>query len=205
MEICRREQGGGNIVKLKVKNNTIDLMVPTTDKELLHYELPTEKVHYWYPFNINFFYKYSMSKKFMYLVKEKDYDGENIYNVDILKRSKPLGERKGVMFHPYVYKRNRYIIEKARALGIPTVKDSYNLQDVQKGFSDLDLLIHAVKGRVEDRYIAHGGALEAPEVPSDDWDRAVYNVMTVEEQKVLQEFGEIYSMLTVMRKIAEGR
>ncbi|MDP4345332.1 hypothetical protein, partial [Escherichia coli] len=76
-----------------------------------------------------------------------------------------------------------------------------NLQDVQKGFSDLDLLIHAVKGRVEDRYIAQGGALETPQVPNDEWDHAVYNTMTVEEQEILLELGEMYSMLTVMRKI----
>lgn len=192
-------------MKLEVKDSKVTLTVSTTDKEFKEYEVTPHKVYYWYPFNVNFFYKYSNSKRFLYLVKEKDYTGENIYNVDILKRSKPLGQRKGVMFHPYVYKRNRYIIDKARDLGIPTLKDNYDLRDVQKGFEDLDLVTQTVKGRVEDRYIAYGGTLEAPKVPNDDWDEAVYNVMTTEEQEIFHELGEMYAMLTVMRKIAEGR
>jgi hypothetical protein len=187
------------------EHNMIELKIPTTDKGDTVYYLPTKNVYYWYPFNINFYYKYSNSKDFLYLVKEKNYEGENYYNVDILKRTKPLNEREGVIFHPTVYKRNRYIMDKATTLGLPTVKGSYTPEDVEIGFSELGVMIHTVKNQIEDRLLEqNGSSIIVPEMFSEEWDKSVYEIMTETEREILIEFGEMYAMLTLMRKLVEG-
>lgn len=187
--------------------NRIELKVQNTDTEQEDMVLffPTNRVWYWYPFNINYYYKFSNAKEYLYLVKEKGYEGDNPYNVGLLKHTKELSERNGVMFHPLVYKRNRYIIDRARQLGLPTIKDIFTLSTVETGFSELGLLIHTVKNRIEDRLLDSKDEIIIPEMYSDNWDKQVYAFMTEEERRVLTEFGEMYAMLTVMRKIAEGR
>jgi len=184
------------------EDNRVVLRVLTTGNEVETLYLPTKNVEYWYPFNVNFSYRYSDAKGYLYLVKERDYHGENKYNVDVLKRTKPLDTRDGIMFHPYVYKENREVIKRARQLGLPTIKDVYFLEDVQAGFEDLAVLIHTVKNRIEDRIIKETGN-KLFNQSLDDYDNIVYNNAEEKELGVLKEFGEIYSMLTVMRKLAE--
>lgn len=192
-------------MRLTVESGKINLAVPTTDKGVKNYELSMENVFYWYPFNVNFYYRYSRSKQFIYLVKEEDYHGENVYNVDILKRSKRLENRNGVMIHPHVYKRNMYIMGRAKDLGLPTMREEYTIQDVEGGFSRLDVLIRTVKDSIENRLLDSGEEEKHLQSGSDEWDKEVYSIATEKELQVIQEFGEMYAMLTVMRKIAEGR
>ncbi|QIW88712.1 hypothetical protein P59_115 [Bacillus phage P59] len=184
----------------------IKLQVHTTGDEVKEFLLPVMNVHYWYPFNINFSYMYTNSKGYLYLVKERDYTGENLYKVEILKKTKPLEDRNGIMFHPNVYQRNKYIIEKAKSLGLPVITGAYDIHDVNTGFKQLSSLIKLIKGRIEDRYMENDDdAWYSPEIPTDEWDQAAYKHATEDELTYLQEFGEMYTMLTLMRKIAEGR
>jgi hypothetical protein len=184
----------------------ITLQVQTTGDEVAEFLLPVMNVHYWYPFNINFTYRYTNSKGYLYLVKERDYTGENLYKVDILKRTKPLEDRNGIMFHPSVYQRNKFIIEKAKSLGLPVITGVYDMPTVDKGFKQLDQLIKLVKSRIEERFLeSDDEAWYAPEIPTEDWDQAVYEHAKEEELTYLQEFGEMYTMLSLMRKIIEGR
>jgi hypothetical protein len=184
----------------------IKLQVQTTDGEVKEVLLPTMNVHYWYPFNINFSYKHTDSKNYLYLVKERDYVGGNLYKVDILKRTKPLENRNGVMFHPNVYQRNKYIIEKAKSFGLPVITEPYKLDDVEEGFHQLSTLIKLIKGRIEDRFFdKNEDAWYSPDIPTDEWDQAVYRYAKQDELTYLQELGEMYTMLSLMRKIAERR
>lgn len=192
---------------MKLRNITDDevlLEVRTTGKEIKEVFLPKESLHYWYPFNINFKYNYTDSKQFLYLVKEKDYEGKNYYNVDILKRTKALPQKNGIMFNEPVFLRNMYIISKAMSLGIPTILDVYTLADVELGFSALSNCIQVVKERAEDTYLQAGGEPFYSQIGrSEEWDELVYKHMSPEEREILIELGEIYAMLTVMRKLAE--
>jgi hypothetical protein len=184
----------------------ITLQIQTTGDEVKEFLLPIMNVHYWYPFNINFTYRYTNSKGYLYLVKERDYTGENLYKVDILKRTKPLGDRNGVMFHPNVYQRNKYIIEKAKSFGIPVITEPFKIEDVELGFNQISTMIKVIKGRVEDRFFDNNeDAWYSPEIPTDEWDRAVYEHAKEDELTYLQELGEMYTMLSLMRKIAERR
>lgn len=185
----------------------VTLKVKTTSKGMKEINLPAENIDLWYPFNINFTYRYTDAKEYMYLVKERDYTGPNVYNVDILKRTKQLKEIGGTIVHPAVAERNLYIMKKAGALMLPTiVQKEYSLKDVQAGFKRLDRLISTVKEVIQDRYLrSHPEVGFPPSIPTEDWDRAVYLGATEVELTALQEFGEMYTMLTLMRKIAEGR
>lgn len=186
------------------ENKLLTLKVPTTGGEEKGFEFPVHNVHHWYPLNINFYYRYTNSKEFLYLVMDNGFTGENYYNVDILKRTKPLQVRDGVMFHPHVYKRNRYIISKARKLGLPTLRDTYTIEDVQKGFDKLGSMIQLVKDRIEDRMVEEGNEDILFDIVEEEWDKIIYKHTTPEEDNVLTEFGEMYSMLSVMRKIKGG-
>lgn len=186
-----------------IKDKVI-LNVRTTSKHFKEIELPRMNVWYWYPFNINFTYRYTEAKNYLYLVKEKGYTGENIYKADILKRTRPLENRNGVMFHPQVFQRNMYIMDKAKNLGLPTIRTSYTMKDVQAGFERLDTMIQAVRDQIENRFIwTNEEAWYVSDTNSEEWDKLVYKQAKPEETAVLQEFGEMYTMLFIMRKLVE--
>ncbi|MCB5366921.1 hypothetical protein LIP24_09755 [Collinsella aerofaciens] len=189
-----------------IEPNNVYLEVLTTGKEIKTFVLPAKNIHYWYPFNINFSYRYTEAKGFLYLVKEKSYEGKNYYNVDILKRTKALSKRDGVPFNPDVFKRNMYIIEKAKNIGLPTIIDDFTMEDVKEGFKTLSDTIVAVRDRIESRYIEKNGEpMYTQSIFSEEWDELVYSQMTEEEEEALIELGEMYCMLTVMRKLAYGK
>jgi hypothetical protein len=182
------------------------LEVLTTGKEVKEFFLPKENIHYWYPFNINFSYKYTDSKKFLYLVKDKNYEGENYYFVDILKRTRALPKKDGIMFHEAVFDRNMYIMFKAANLGIPTLLDEFTMEDVEEGFKKVGDIINAIKSQAKQRYIAETGEVfTTQEVTSEEWDRDVYEYLSDLEAETLVAVGEMYSMLNVMRKLVEER
>lgn len=190
-------------MKLKAPTtDTIKLIVRTTDKLFKTFELPKLNIHYWYPFNINFTYRYTESKNYLYLVKEKGYTGTNIYSADILKRTKPLEHRGGVMFHPQVFKRNMYIMDKAKNLGLPTIRGSYTMNDVEAGFERLGDMMQAVRDQIEQRFIwENEEAWYITDTNSEEWDELIYQQASPLELDVLQEFGEMFTMLSIMRKL----
>jgi len=190
----------------------IELKVQATDMTEKVVYLPTDKVYYWYPFNINFYYKYSQSEQRLYLVKGRGYTGKNYYKVNGIKRTKPLSERNGIVFNPNVYMRNKYIMDKAKSLGLPTIKKLYTLKEIEKGFADLDVLIQTLRHRLEDRVLESESELELEqatlhdqELDNEEWDEQVYSVMTEEEKEELEEYGEMYAMLNLMKKLAERK
>jgi hypothetical protein len=191
-------------MKLKAPSqDTINLSVKTTSKHFKSFELPKINIHYWYPFNVNFTYRYTESKNFLYLVKEKGYTGPNLYKADILKRTRPLEKRNGIMFNPHVFSRNMYIMDKARSLGLPTIRESYTINDVQAGFERLGDCMQAVREQIENRFIWDNDEAWYVDNASEEWDEKVYTQATEEESNALIEFGEMYSMLTIMRKLVE--
>lgn len=184
----------------------IELIVKTTSKHQRQFILPSLNIHYWYPFNTNFTYRYTEAKNYLYLVKEKGYTGENIYKADILKRTRPLEHRNGAMFHPNVFHRNMIIINKAKTLGLPTIRESYTLESVQAGFERLGDMIQAVREQIEQRFIwGNEEAWYITDSKSEEWDEKVFAQATLEETTALQEFGEMYTMLSIMRKLVEEK
>lgn len=192
-------------MKLTAFSDSIKLSVKTTSKHFKDFNLPKLNIHYWYPFNLNFTYRYTEAKDFLYLVKEKGYTGANIYRADILKRTKPLESKNGVMFHSEVFQRNMVVMAKAKELGLPTIREAYTMQDVQRGFNLLDSVIQSTREKMEDRFVwANEDAWYITDTNSEEWDEKVYSHATSKELFELQLYGEMYTMLSIMRKLVEA-
>ena len=187
-------------MKLTTDFEGVVLTVPTTEKGETLFVFPTQNIHYWYPFNINFSYKYSESKRYLYLTKEKDYEGPNYYEVTILKKTKPLDEKDWTMFHPKVYERNMHTIQLAKRVGIVTIDQKYTAEDIVYGYEKVARMIEALKNSIYRR--AFGFSELSQPLHTEGWDEEIYREMTAEESEMMVEFGEIYAMLTVMRKLA---
>jgi hypothetical protein len=183
----------------------LTLLVHSTGDELIEYDLPIKGAHYWYPFNVNFLYKHAVSKDCLHLTKEKGYTGKNIYGVKVLKDAAPLEEREGTIYHPKVAYRNNYIMERAKLVGIPVIAEDFTLSSVEAGFRLLSKLIRGVKMKAEIRCMDEEGIEYAPATATEAWDNRIYKYATAQECQILEEFAEMYTMLNLMRKIAERR
>jgi len=189
-------------------DHLINLEVKTTNQSKKDFLLPVSNLHFWYPFNVNFSYVYSDAREQLYLVKENDYKGTNWYNVDVLKQTAPLEEMEGFMFHEKVYDRNMYIMLRAHFIGLPKIitDEDYTLEDIEAGYTHLQQVHYKLKSEIEQRVLSRESDLYFPNHRCDPaWDNLIYNEATEEEQSFLEELGEMYGMLGLMRKIAEGR
>lgn len=195
----QHERGAGDDVILRVSvNRTGETFVA----------MPLENLHYWYPFNINFSYKFSDSKGGLVLVKERGYKGPNFYNApSTIKEAEPLKKKDGFFLNQKVYERNTYIIEKAKQLNLPVITDdTYNSRDIAKGFLRLQYLMGLVKKDIEKNYKMHQEVTNAPVTELDEeWERRMFESMSTIHEKAYIEFGEMYSMLVTMNKIAKRR
>ncbi|AFQ96503.1 hypothetical protein [Bacillus phage vB_BceM_Bc431v3] len=187
---------------INISEKEILLELKTTDKKLEEICLPKENIHFWYPFNINFYYKHSSAKGYMYLVQDKHYEGTNHYDTTILKRTKKLMKHEGVPLNLPVYERNTYIMSKAFELGIPTIAQSYTSESVQHGFDTLAAIMGDLQSEIEERYVEASGKSQPP-INTEKWDKEMYKHATEEELAELQEYGEMYTMLSIMRKLAQ--
>ncbi len=169
----------------------LNLEVRTTSQGKENYLLPIQNLYQWYPFNVNFEYVHSDSQKQIYLVKLPCYKGDNIYDTTVLKNSEPLEELAGTLVNWKVFQRNAWIMLRASQLGLPkTLLDEYTLDDVKEGYE----VLHNVHSELQERLYSR---LEGEE--------NIYDVATKSELTFLEELGEMYAMLNIMRKIKEGR
>lgn len=191
-------------LEIKPKGDYVKLEIPKTDEGWKTIELPKRGIQYWYPFNSNFYYQYSTKKEFMYIVKDKKFKGENYYKADILKRSKPLKYSGEIPLNPKVYRRNREIIRNAKKLGIPTIDEMFDEEDVKNGFMLLKDLLDGLKEDIETRLLEESNELD--ELISDlgsDREKTIYDNLTEYESEDLVIIGEMYAMMGIMRKLAE--
>ncbi|ALA07768.1 hypothetical protein BC01_190 [Bacillus phage BC01] len=190
---------------VSVLDHGIKLQLSTTDQETYTILVPKKDIHFWYPFNLGFYYKYSAAKEYMYLVKDKHYDLGNVYGTDILKRTKelPINE-DDVPFNEPVYNRNVCVMDKARLMGIPTVTDNYDLNQVEHGFKTVSDQMQYIKERMEERYMEkYITKIESyqPVQQTEEWDKQVYRCAQAAEMEELGWLSEIYNMLVLMKKL----
>lgn len=185
-------------LRIDNKEKTVELELPIRGGNVQMVTIPKRNIHYWYPFNTNFFYRYSEPKEMMYLSKDARYKGENIYNIDILKRTKPLQQVGNIPFHPYVYKRNKYIILKANKLGIPTIDKKYDIVDIESGFEKVGNMIDELSKKTIERVEQDYQEKEEKTIPQ--WEFIIENYTSEEDKKEYEMLGEIYTMLVLMKK-----
>ncbi len=193
-------------MKTHVKNGNILIDVPTTEEGVRKkYTFNASTAYKWYPFNINYSYKYSNAKGIIYLIKETSYKKEDVYKVSKPSNKMALKIDGESAFLLKVYKRNLYIMNTAYSLGLPIIRKKYTLKDVERGFIKLGDLVDTLRETLGDRlendhevYINQNSFLE-------NTDKQIYDVLNQEERKKLQEYGEMYTMLGLMRKIAKDK
>jgi hypothetical protein len=142
----------------------------------------------------------------MYLTKDQEYNGDNLYSTTTLKKTKRLPMSEGVPYHKGIIERNTAIMLKARQLGIPTLMDHFTYKDVQQGFETLGAYIQEVKEQLEDRYMNEGEeGWYLPEGDLESWDKKeIFQLLTESEKENLIQCGEIYIMLSLMRRLTGG-
>lgn len=190
---------------VSVLDHGIKLQLSTTDQETVTILIPKKNIHFWYPFNLGFYYKYSAAKEYMYLVQDKHYDRGNVYGTDILKRTKELPiTEDDVPYNEPVFKRNVQIIMKARFMGIPTITDSYDLNKINEGFEIVSDHMQYIKEKIEKRYMEkYMTKVESyqPVQQTEEWDKQIYQCARAAELGELELLGEIYNMLVLMKKL----
>lgn len=200
--VSRHYRKGRTHMRLvSVLDHGIKLQLSTTDQETHTILVPKKDIHFWYPFNLGFYYKYSAAKEYMYLVQDKHYYRGNVYGTDILKRTKelPINE-DDVPYNEPVFMRNAQVIAKAHMMGIPSVLKDYDLDMVDKGFETLALAMQELKSVMELRYterIKGQSFLQN----SEEWDKQVYREATGVLAAELEMLSEIYNMLVLMKKL----
>lgn len=190
---------------VSVLDHGIKLQLSTTDQETVTILIPKKDIHFWYPFNLGFYYKYSAAKEYMYLVQDKHYERSNVYGTDILKRTKelPINE-DDVPYNEPVFVRNVKVITKAHIMGIKSVVDDYTLDDVDKGFKIVSEAMQYIKEKIENRYMEkYITKVESyqPVQQTEEWDKQVYRCAQGTEMEELEMLSEIYNMLVLMKKL----
>jgi hypothetical protein len=93
-------------------------------------------------------------------------------------------------------------MDKAKSLGLPTIRGSYTISDVEAGSVRLGDMMQAVRDQIENRFVwDNDEAWYISDTNSEEWDELIYTQATPEETAILLEFGEMYTMLSIMRKL----
>lgn len=167
-----------------------------------------ENLKNWYPFNINYQYVYSESQGRAYLKELGKSENNSIARPLIT----PLGSsnlkfmefrNKNKPYNSLVSKRNKYIISRAKSLlKIKTIEDVYVMKDLDVAFERIGKAIDSIKNGVEERLV------KSEEIPMHHFyseegfsDTFIMKNMTKDEQELLWELGEMYSMLVLMKKL----
>lgn len=190
-------------MKLEIDKQTDQLVltVPTTnDKDhIIRMVLPKTNIHYWYPFNINFYYQHSAAKNFLYLIEGNDYLGPNIYGAGILKKSKPVGDKDGTLYHDKVCQCNLQTIEKAKAMNLPVITEEFTSNDLKNGFLDVRDKLEEIKDQVFKRNIhKFNQGKDHMSIPDEEY---LLKHMNSKEEDTFTFLGEVLGMFGVMRKL----
>ncbi|QEG04183.1 hypothetical protein [Bacillus phage BC-T25] len=186
---------------VSVLEHGIKMQLSTTDQESYTILIPKKDIHFWYPFNLGFYYKYSAAKEYMYLVQDKHYDRWNVYGTDILKRTKELPiTEDDVPYNEPVFNRNILVIGKAHSMGIKSVMSDYTMDDVEKGFEIVSDAMQDIKGVLELRSMQRTKGYATPQ-HLEELDKQIYREAKAHEMEELAMLGEIYNMLVLMKKL----
>ncbi|AHJ87522.1 hypothetical protein Bp8pC_091 [Bacillus phage Bp8p-C] len=175
-----------------------------------------------YPFNSNYMYKYSPTRDAFYLCKDRKYKNVDVYqhaegDNDISYFADVYGTEEQIHveypFQAHVSNRNSIVQLKARKMGIPVmwelISKTVTKNDIKAGHRKLADAIDKLNEKIEKRYLDSISAEEVledrrtPNSGDEDWYAAIYTVATPEEEHEFIMYGEIYTMLRLLRRIIE--
>lgn len=191
-----------------ISEDKATLVCRSSGHEPSYFQVKTEGIEKWYPFNPNYEYRYSAIHDRLY-INIIDEDAERLaYGVTRKKGRAHSNEVTMDMnkkhYVPEVYEDNRRVIEYAKSLGIATLNTSYTMEDVKQGYMVVGDKITETKQLLLNRMLDHFDITEAEflKVSWEEQSRALYEHAKDEELAELAKLGEVLTMLGVMRKIA---
>lgn len=174
------------------------------------YAFKNNTLKYWYPLNINYVYKYSLSRDDLYLTPVDSYIYAYDYGIETKNRSKAKGSRfdpnTDEWYNETVANDNKYIMDRAKELGIVTLDDidTCNYFDIGKSFQTISDTNQILRDKLTDRALEHADTTSFLHADKEEQDIFMYNFITDEEQKHLITLGKMYNMLVLIRKIKEA-
>lgn len=197
--------------------DTFIMTVETTEGGTKDLEIRAQDIDDVYPFNSNYMYKYSPTRDAFYLCKDRKYKNIDVYDHSLGDNDITGGLLEGHVSSPFqvhVAYRNLAVQEKAQQMGIPVLWDYLNQEkitknDIKAGHRKLADAIDKLNEKIEKRYLATLTAEEVledrhmPNSGDEDWYATIYSVATPEEEHQFIMYGEIYTMLRLLRRIIE--
>lgn len=168
-----------------------------------------DKIYQWYPMNICYSLRYQEGTDSIYLYPRGN-PPENIdYNYSKSLRTKPAGvvidDIGPDMMCTNVMKDNVQLMALADSLGLPyMIEHNYTLKETKQGIVHLLDMLDAIKETFELR-MNERELKEFKSLPLQERDNVLYSHATEEDKEEMKQLGKLYTMLSLMRKIARER
>lgn len=200
-------------MKFKVDNEntgTLEVQIGNTKDNIKFTGLKLDKMYRWYPMNISYKYRYQEPRARLYLYPVTNPPENPDYDYEARKRTKPAGivvEKIGPdMVCLNVMTDNIELAIQADELGLPhMISARKTLKEIKEGIKDLLEMLDDVKDTLEDRLSKEINLKEFRKLPLQEQDSVLYSYASEEEIEQMVLFGKLYTMLNLMRKIAEAR
>lgn len=217
------------IYTLSRKLNEGTIFVPTSNNdEGKLFKFPLETLFDWYPCCPRYSYQYSTSRKKLYLrLLDSDKSLKPRYGVSTNKKrviSKIACFNENEWYNKEVAQENKELFEFAKQYDIVTpLKEDYTLEEVDESISKvldiLDLLYTNQKIKVEEELVGAVDSLQLTKPDSEELRKAYKDVaeyMRLDREEkatyvlsrslgslnsVYEKFGNVYTMLNIMRKV----
>lgn len=180
---------------------TSEVSKRSTKKEAVYSAnvFPISSLYKWYPFNTN--YAYVVDKHGVYRLTELDDCIHTSYNLVSEEKAK-LDPTK--WHNKTVTQSNLLLCRLANKLGIKSIKDDFNQQDVENGFEVVSTELAYIKEQATARCYGDKDVFERSELlkkSKEEREQAYFEYLTVEEVNFQYKLGELYAMLVLMRKV----
>lgn len=199
-------------MKLKINNKDKgDLIVFHKNKEYKEIKVPLDNLEEWYPFSFAYEYKldkfgkalelkrlrstlptsYGVSDNSAYAV------GKDSCKCDLL-----------TWVNPAVKRENMKVIAKAKSYGLPVINEPYTKQDVNRGMKELGVIFNNLKDIVVKRYLKDKTEEEIKRFNMKAEENQLSEALQKSDVAVdltYSELGQVYRMLTLMKKIVRHR
>ena len=198
-------------MKIRIKNeNEGELDVFYKDKQNRKLIFPVETLMNWYPLSNAYEYKLSRHQDFLILKRMRS---TLPTSYGLTKNDKKIAGMEGMRcdlktwINPNVQEENSKIIEKAKSYNLPTIDQKFNLEDVNKGFTDLGVLFNNLKDIVIKRYLKDKTEKQKKVFFTKKEDSQLSEALKHSDSQIdltYSDLGQIYNMLLIMKKIAKA-
>lgn len=167
---------------------------------------PLETLVNWYPFDVNYEYRFSNKRNKLYIALVDESVQTPSYGISTNKdrvKSEHASFELPEWYNAVIAEENMKTVELAKKLGIKTPEEDFTKEDVQNGFELLGRSINILTNIVTERFLSCSS-----EEAIKDYHRAKTedkSLMSLafcndDDDKLFLDLGKVHSMLNIMRK-----